>query len=421
MAALVAGVLLTLGAQTVGTDLLDGRVSWVKRSSRPSIAAAFPRESYRPGETANLRIFSAGAKDVHVQLFQSGPEHERMRASDELHGLPIGDERQIGAVAAGRIVPVPLRPSLPSGVYFVRLTAGDRIGYAPFVLRPRRLGAHRVAVVVPTQTWQAYNHRDDDGDGTDDTWYTSGSTARLGRPYLDRGVPFHYKNYDLPFLHWLAWTHHPVDYLADVDLARQTGASLAATYSLVIFHGHHEYVTEREYDAITGFRNRGGNLIYLSANNFFWKIEKHGQVMHRIAQWRLLGRPEAALIGTQYFHNDNGERRGKFIIRKRIPWLFEGTGLEQGDAITSGGIEADRTYASSPRNVQVVAEIPNLYPGWGSAQMTYYERGGAKVFAAGSFTLAGAIWEPNVRFMFENLWNRLANDTDTGSPRASAR
>jgi hypothetical protein len=414
VAALVAGVLLTLGSQTTGTDVLDGRVSWVKSSSRPSIAAAFPRESYRPGETANLRIFSKAAKNVRLQLFHSGPEQERMRSNDEMNGIPVGSERRLGAVTAGRIIPFALGANLPSGVYFARLIAGDRVGYAPFVLRPSRLGEHRVAVVVPTQTWQAYNHRDDDEDGDEDTWYVSGSTARLGRPYLNRGVPFHYKNYDLPFFHWLEWTKHPVDYIADIDLSRQTGSSLAARYSLLIFQGHHEYVTESEYDAVAGFRDRGGNLIYLSANNFFWKIERHGQVMKRIAQWRTLGRPEAALIGTQYFHNDNGESRGKFIVRTRIPWLFEGTGVQEGDPITSGGIEGDHVYPASPPNVQVVAEIPNLYPGYGSAQMTYYERGGAKVFAAGAFTLAGAIWEPRVRGMFQNLWAHLANDRDTG-------
>ena len=48
----------------------------------------------------------------------------------------------------------------------MRLTApGGRVGYAPFVLRPRRLGASRVAVVLPTNTWQAYNFRDVGGNG----------------------------------------------------------------------------------------------------------------------------------------------------------------------------------------------------------------------------------------------------------------
>ena len=46
-----------------------------------------------------------------------------------------------------------------------------RMGFAPFVVAPRRIGEHRVAVVLPTLTWQAYNFRDDDGDGSADSWY----------------------------------------------------------------------------------------------------------------------------------------------------------------------------------------------------------------------------------------------------------
>jgi hypothetical protein len=43
--------------------------------------------------------------------------------------------------------------------------------------------------------------------------------------------------------------------------------------------------------------------------------------------------------------------------------------------------------------------------------MTYYEtKNGAKVFAAGAFTLAGSAWWPDVTQVLENLWTRLAND-----------
>ena len=51
--------------------------------------------------------------------------------------------------------------------------------------------------------------------------------------------------------------------------------------------------------------------------------------------------------------------------------------------------------------------------------MTYYERRGAKVFAAGAFTLAAAIWQPTVKKLVENLWDRLANDQDTAWAAAS--
>jgi hypothetical protein len=43
--------------------------------------------------------------------------------------------------------------------------------------------------------------------------------------------------------------------------------------------------------------------------------------------------------------------------------------------------------------------------------MTYYETArGAKVFAAGAFTLAGAVGRPDVKNVVENLWERLAKD-----------
>ena len=77
---------------------------------------------------------------------------------------------------------------------------GGRVGFAPFVVRPRRLGVHRVAVVLPTLTWQAYNLRDDDGDGKRrlrGTATGSRHTVRLGRPFLNRGVPYNFRRYDL--------------------------------------------------------------------------------------------------------------------------------------------------------------------------------------------------------------------------------
>ncbi len=74
---------------------------------------------------------------------------------------------------------------------------------------------------MPTQTWQAYNFRDDDGDGRPDTWYAgNGNVVHLFRPFLNRGVPYRFRHYDLPFLHWLARTGKHVDFIADADLNR---------------------------------------------------------------------------------------------------------------------------------------------------------------------------------------------------------
>ena len=54
------------------------------------------------------------------------------------------------------------------------------------------------------------------------------------------------------------------------------------------------------------------------------------------------------------------------------------------------------------------AEIRLFGPGY-TAQMTYYEtRAGAKVFAAGAFTLAGSAWDPQVSILLDNVWARLS-------------
>ena len=78
----------------------------------------------------------------------------------------------------------------------------------------------RVAIVLPTTTWQAYNYYDRNGDGFGDTWYSLFSQKRidLSRPHLRRGVPERFRSYDVQFLHWLASRGHAVDTYADEDI-----------------------------------------------------------------------------------------------------------------------------------------------------------------------------------------------------------
>lgn len=407
------GAALTSPAPTLGPGFqTTGTVARVKPSKRPGIEAAFPRDSYRPGAVARLVIFSKHVNGVRMQIFRAGTELGRIGPRDEMRGSPVSHVHRLGNLTRSQTVGVKI-PDEPSGLYFVKLVGGGRVGYAPFVLRPSRLGEQRVAVVLPTFTWQAYNFHDDDGDGESDTWYDAPGrkvTARLGRPYENRGVPPHYKYYDQPFLQWLHGKKRGVDYLGQTDVARSTGSRLAEAYDLIIFPGHHEYVTKREYDAVEGFRNRGGNLMFLSANNFFWKVVTRGNVMYRVRMWRDIGRPEAALIGVQYIGNDMGEHRSPWIVRdvRAAAWLFDGTELSNGSQLSSAGIEIDKTTRSSPSGTKVLAELPNLLGPGITGQMTYYEKGRAKVFAAGAFSLAGSVRQPIVDKIMDNLWARLS-------------
>src|SRR5262249_12859948 len=151
----------------------------------------------------------------------------------EMRGVPVTGATLIGNVRKSFTTPVAIG-EWPSGLYFARLAASDgRVGFAPFVVRPRRLGEHRVAVVLPTMTWQAAKLAGDDGDGKGDSWYANWKvrTVRLGRPFLNRGVPYNFRRYDLPFLHWLSWHGREVDFLTDADLdSVENGEELAAAY-----------------------------------------------------------------------------------------------------------------------------------------------------------------------------------------------
>jgi hypothetical protein len=187
---------------------LDGEDARLRPSKRPVIEAAFPRESYQPGAVARLVIFSRLARHVSLQVFQAGTETRPMKPRDEMYGTPVTDVKHLGTVRKTEAIAVPI-PEVPSGVYFAKLIgSGNRVGYAPFVLRPRRLGENRVALVLPTLSWQAYNFHDDNGDGQADTWYASPKvkSVRLGRPFDQRGVPPNYKYYEQPFLRWLVAT-----------------------------------------------------------------------------------------------------------------------------------------------------------------------------------------------------------------------
>ena len=397
----------------------DGQDERAPTLHRPTIEAAFAAESYPRGSAARLVSYDR-ATSVTIQLYRVGAALPSA-SPDEMRGTPVGTPRTLAIVKKKQSIRIGLDPGWQSGLYYAELTApGGRIGYAPFVLAPAKLGGHRIAVVLPTETWQAYNFRDDDADGTADTWYADPEhryKARLIRPFENRGVPPHYREYDEPYLRWLDRWGYDVDVLSDAELRRVSGNTLAGAYDLIIFPGHHEYVTAHEFDAVEGYRNLGGSLMFLSANNFFRKITIADDVMTLVGQYRKLGRPEATLTGARYFASRSSGRNGSpWVVRASDAgtWIFANSGLEPGSLFASGGIEADNISPASPPGTEVVAEIPNVFGDGRRAQMTYYEApSGARVFSAGAFTLAGAVWQPPVTQVMINLIDGLS--TPAGS------
>jgi N,N-dimethylformamidase len=196
---------------------------------------------------------------------------------------------------------------LGSGLYGVELICEDETDVIPVYVRPP-VGSPQAEVLylVPTMTYQAYgNDRQhahaDFGDmtaqrdnGPYEDWIDahpelgsslydphpdgsgcSYSTRRrpLGnvRPdYISwiTGFPRHYSA-DLAIVSWLRHTGKAFDVVTDHDLHRD-GVDLLEQYAVVVTGSHPEYHSEEMLDALGEYLGRGGRLMYLGGNGFYW-------------------------------------------------------------------------------------------------------------------------------------------------------
>ena len=379
---------------------------------RPTFFAVFHATSYPPGALATLRV-KTPVRAVDLQILRAGAE--RSFASV---GRPWGPDQHIRFKHTGENTVRVRLGAWTSGLYFARLTSGvgKEVAYASFVVRPDVPGRHRIAIVLPTYSWQAYNFYDSNNDGRGDSWYVDQRrhSVLLGRPFADDGKPPHYRTQQRGFLRYLVHAGWQADYLTDEDLEQvASGDDLAQRYDLIVFSGHEEYVTPHIYDVTQRYRDLGGNLAFLSADNFFWHVDlKQGKIW-RVRLWRDVGRPEAALIGVQYRGNDRGGHTAPYVINNvgGAPWLFAGLDLANGATLGTAkyGIEFDATSPDSPPGTVVLATVdPGLQGGQIVGQMTYYETSaGAKVFAAGTLSFGGSD-NAVATVVFRNLMNHLS-------------
>lgn len=396
------------------------------------LLSGFGARSYQPGQVAVLRTQATQARRMLLQVYLAGglvtPGVSTADWDPRISGEPMTAPRALQRRHGGGpwIIRIPLSANWPSGDYVARLRWLGQTDYAPFVLRPRRRGGSPVLVVEPTNTWQAYNVTGGD------SWYLDPAVhvIDLTRPYAGmdvrgrRGVTGLPRQFflDLGFLRWYWLSGFKADFISDDDLERVPSARALRHYRLIVFAGHEEYVTAHVYDLIEHYRNGGGNLAFLSANNFFYAVRAYRNRIVGRTPWRSLGRPEAALVGAQYagWNEARFENRPYRVTDTHAaPWLFAGTNLRDGSRFGRFGIEFDSRAAVSPRDTRAVAVISHEFGTGGRAEMTIYRQGRSTVFDAGALNFGASAYWPGISQLVSNLWQHLSGEQSTSTPRSS--
>lgn len=181
-------------------------------------------------------------------------------------------------------------------------------------------------------------------------------------------------------------------------------------YKLLIISTHPEYWSARMYDKLKRWVfERGGRLMYLGGNGLNCDVEflDEQACIYRNEDGRRLRQPgspfesrfhlrhesEANLLGVVFDYRGI-MTAAPYAVMDDSHWVFEGTGLENGDVFGreslhqrvpggASGHETDKISPSSPANTRLLAK--GLNPDEGGAEMIIHEPGrGAAVFSAGS-------------------------------------
>ena len=385
---------------------------------------------------------------------------------------------------------------LPSGIYAARLQDDDEVERIPFFILPKRgTATSDTLFLIPTASYMAYaNERL--GYDTDAAEVASGHLPGLGREDLFLGAhreygssfydchsdgsgvsissrlrpilnmrPGHTSSWigpagtgpwqfsaDLHISAWLEAKGHRFDVATDEDLHGE-GLALLQHYRAVVTGTHPEYYTAAMWDAVQAYLDRGGRLLYLGANGFYWRIAFHRELpgaieLRRVEDgvrdwsgepgeyymsftseygglWRRNGRPPQSLVGVGFVAQ--GFDVSSYYVRQpgsfdpRAAFIFEGVGPEEriGDFGLVGGGAAgleldivDRSLGSPPHTLVLAAseghgqayilvpeEVTSTFPNTDGtqnprvrAELAFFETlNGGAVFSTGSIAWAGSL------------------------------
>jgi N,N-dimethylformamidase len=270
---------------------------------------------------------------------------------------------------------------LKSGVYAVKLTAGEAEEYTPFFVRPSAPKAS-MCLLIPTASYLAYANIGVGFDAALQQGISASTTilqeidvevykndVEFGLSTYDShndGAGVCYSSYrrpiitlrpkyrlpgigstwqfpaDLSIVGWLDAMKYDYDVLTDEDLHRE-GVAALKPYRVVLNGTHNEYYSERMMDATEDYLEGGGRLLNLGANTHYWCVgfrDDEPWVME-VRKLEAGSRAWQARPGEHYLAS-TGERSGLWRHRGRPPQKLVGVGF------TSEGMDQSVPYRRMP-------------------------------------------------------------------------
>jgi hypothetical protein len=440
---------------------------------RPYIEAYTDKKSYLPGETIHFHV-STRAETYSIEIRKEQWTRETIAKVTDLEGTfyetPPYEHRPWAEGAGwpiGYSWVVPEEWENGSYLALLRTTSGKyTYTYHPFIVRTRVPGSHsKVAFVMNYNTRQAYNRW-----GGKSLYYTRFPEDRHNavavsflRPFAEssgRGQGY-----------WGQWEvgsqliddGFDPEFITEWDIC--SNPAILRAYHVLVFGCHHEYISRNTYDALEAHHHRGGHLAFFSGNTIYWQVrfEDDGNTMisykgYAPSEDPMVGvdnglvttlwsrapvsRPEEAFMGVSYEPYSYMFEREDFIVQDCNHFIFEGTALQDGDALgyKTASCETDYIGPDSPPVMDIVLvgrreQVPPEYERYVKvdhvdAAAVYYEdsseygfpdgRSG-QVFSAGTNTGWGdglGSWSPGYETVRKVTRNIIQHMVDSPPPPA---
>jgi hypothetical protein len=360
-----------------------------------------------------IDFYRIGAPEIHLN---------QQNGSADAYPIPVDYNYSGCQWPPGYSLQVP--DDWTSGVYRARLTgsSGDTTDVL-FVVKAAAPGtSSKVLVASAVNTYQAYN-----GWGGGSLYSTPRSvTVTFDRP----GDQVGFLNMaEHSFISWAESNNIALEYCTSIDL--HANSEIMNNYELLVSVGHDEYWSKEMRDGVEAFVANGGNVAFFSGNVCWWQVRFENnnrrmvcyksdedpatpdpllQTSRATIHWfnSPVNRPENQMTGVSFRNGAGwwdawpaGQPYPNYVVRDCQHWVFNGTGLQNGDIFGSGAeilwYETDaaafveqngvpqvtgRDFTPTSFHILATADLRNWKNQQGWATMGIYQNNGGNVFAA---------------------------------------